>query len=153
MTHYPEKQLIQFVSDPSADLDRANIEHHLRECEECRSLVATLRDEQEALSDSTTWLLTETPAAAEFDERLQSMFDRAAIEDEEAASLLGQFINYPDAIAFADLPSKRKYHTAGVVRFLCRAARDLLGRSAADALILADNAIAIAEALDEHAYP
>jgi tetratricopeptide (TPR) repeat protein len=150
MTHHSEKELSRFITDPGAPLDREGIEAHLASCEECRSLARAIEADEKALTDALT-------VAATVDEMtiadpLARMLEQAVREDEEAAQLLERMIQFPEAIAFADLPAKRKYHTAGVVRLLSRAARDLLGNRAADALILADNAIAVAEALDITAY-
>src|ERR1043166_7014778 len=151
MTHYSEKDLTRFVTDSGAPLDRGAIQAHLASCEECRALVRSIEADEEDLTDA----LAVFAAAEEMTiaDPLARMLEQAVREDEEAALLLERMIHFPEAIAFADLPAKRKYHTAGVVRLLSRAARDLLGRSAADALILADNAIAVAEALDITVYP
>ena len=151
MKHYSEKDLTLFVTDPDAPLDRGAIQAHLATCEECRGLARSIEADEQALTDA----LTLAAAAEEMTvaDPLARMLEQAVREDEEAALLLERMIQFPEAIAFADLPAKRKYHTAGVVRLLSRTARDLLGRSAADALILADNAIAVAEALDRTVYP
>jgi tetratricopeptide (TPR) repeat protein len=151
MTHYSEKELTRYITDQGAPLDRSAIEAHLASCEECRALARSIEADEKALTDALT--VAATTEEMTISDPLGRMLEQAVREDEEAAQLLERMIQFPEAIAFADLPAKRKYHTAGVVRLLSRAARDLLGRSPADALIIADNAIAVAEALDITAYP
>jgi tetratricopeptide (TPR) repeat protein len=150
MTHYSEKDLTRFITDPSAPLDRAAIEEHLRACVECRGLAESIQVDEETLTDALA--LAASAEAMTIPESVSALLEDAVREDDDALQLLGRMSAYPEAVAFADLPSKRKYHTAGVVRFLSSAARELLGRSAADAAIFADIAIAVAEALDTK-YP
>lgn len=152
--HYSEDELARFAATPENARESSAIARHVEECADCRATIESFRQLSELLADEFTWLLTDavpSDDAAE-DERLRSLVETAAKEDEDALDMLGRLIDNAAAIAFADLPRKRRYHTAGVARFLCRAARDMLGRKPADALVIADNAIAVAEALDSRKY-
>jgi tetratricopeptide (TPR) repeat protein len=152
-SHYSEDELARCAAGTASASERTAIEKHVGSCEECRATLEAIRAVDEALADEDTWLLTGLESTAnDLDDRTSKLLEEAIAEDEEAAELLGRIIATPAAVAYADLPRKRRYHTAGVGRFLCRAARDLLEKNPPDALLLADNAIAVAEALDQR-YP
>jgi tetratricopeptide (TPR) repeat protein len=152
--HYSDEQMARYASG-SATHDRLRIEKHLAECGQCRSLLEEIRSIEEALNDPDTWLFCNLDDSDSDDrgEHLQAVISQAVAEDEEASVLLAGIIDRPAAVSYEDLPRKAKYHTAGIARYLSRAARKLVERDPPDALILANNAIAVAEALDHQRYP
>ena len=79
--------------------------------------------------------------------------ERVAEEDREAAELLKEYLEKQISAAWQLLMTKRRLRTGGVVRALIRAAHGKHEDDALTALTFADNAIAIAEGLDDERYP
>ena len=133
---------------------QAEIAAHLADCAACQGthdffavsegvLDAELRDE-------TTW---EPVIGSETKRKLMEYGALVAKEDREAEELLKPYLENPISVAWQALVTKRRFRTAGVVRGLTRAAHAMYDEDALVALTFADNAIAIANALDDERYP
>jgi tetratricopeptide (TPR) repeat protein len=70
-------------------------------------------------------------------------------EDAEALRLLEPLLGSPYRFAYANVARKRRFQTAGVVRLLCKAAREECAREPIFAVGLAETAAVIAEALPD----
>ena len=154
--HYSEAELAELAAGLIEDADRAvAIQDHLSKCNDCRRSFDAIRSVDEVLREENTWLLADPklPRETILSERILALLTQAAAEDDQAIRLIGSMIGTPAAIAFAGLPAKKKYHSAGVVRLLCRASHELLASAPSDALLIANSALAVAEALPHTAYP
>lgn len=153
MSHYSGEELTKYAAG-EASADAEAIGQHLLDCTDCGTLAEALRAEHEVLADETTWILTgegEQDDETQISERVSELLRQAVAEDDDAFERLSGIATNAAAIALADLPRKRP--TAGVVRLLCRSAHYLLEREPADGLVIAENAVAVAESLDPRAYP
>jgi tetratricopeptide (TPR) repeat protein len=149
--HVSEEQLLRYSLDPALADDAEAIERHLGECVECRAVLESLRLFDDALRDPDSWAAAQ--ASPGFEE-LRRLAENVVTEDAAAAQLLAEFDDAPAArFAWADLASNPEYHTAGVVRALCKRANGMCERDPRYALVIADAAIGIAAELPENAYP
>ncbi|HVR40446.1 MAG TPA: tetratricopeptide repeat protein [Thermoanaerobaculia bacterium] len=154
MRHLTEEELAEYAFDPAAALNRAEIESHVEVCPECSALLTFIRSIDAEISDEQAWEISD--AIGEVSRLNDTIRDLAAIvaeEDAEAERLLGPLMEKPAEFAWRNLAEQRKFRTGGVVRRLNRAANDACEREPLVALTLADAAIAVAESLDERAYP
>lgn len=146
--HIPEPELALLASDPDAIAPKRTLEiyAHLARCADCAetydAFVATFAGE-----DDEAFLASDATAAA-------IAYGRR-VEDEnlEADELLKDYFAQPEKAAWRNLAAQRKYLHGGVVRRLAQRAFDLRLREPLTALTFADAAIAVAEAIPEHAYP
>lgn len=146
--HIPEPELALFASDPDAIApDRTlEIHAHLARCTDCAdtydTFVATFAGE-----DDETFLASERSIAS------MEYGARVARENADADELLRDYFDKPERAAYRNLASQRKFVHGGVVRLLSKKAFDVCAKEPLHALIFADAAIAVAEALPEDAYP
>jgi tetratricopeptide (TPR) repeat protein len=153
--HYDEAALQDYLDDPDAVRNRAELEEHLAGCAECRNALEELRAFEAALAGDELWELAdgggsppdETPGAVR---ALADLFER---EDREAAELLGTLLASPASFRRANITSQPAMRTAGVVRRLCSESRTLRERQPMHALVVADAAIAIGDQLSVERYP
>ena len=146
--HTPEPELALFASDPDAIApDRTlEIHAHLARCTDCAdtydTFVATFAGE-----DDETFLASERSMAS------MEYGARVARENADADELLKEYFDKPERAAYRNLASQRKFVHGGVVRLLAKKAFDVCAKEPLHALIFADAAIAVAEALPKDAYP
>lgn len=148
-------------------LDAAE-ETHLAQCDACRTDLVLLRrmdlswsyESGEADAEPDAWDAGPADpfadAAAEETTRQHVLaFARRMADEDEAARLLLEPLVSGDTANFVLGIARRgaRYQTGGVVRFLCAAAHEALEESPLKALILADEAIAIASLLRDASYP
>jgi tetratricopeptide (TPR) repeat protein len=147
MSHYTEDELELYSIDPAATPDRAALESHLDECEQCRGLLAFIEKIDAALREKLPWILSEEfrnqPTRPAPDElfRLAETIDR---ERAEARALLPPLLQSPLAFRRAALEKQTALHTSGLVQVLSDTASGLHERQPQFALALADTAISIA---------
>lgn len=149
MTHCSDFELAGLLADEAPDTATAL---HVRECAICRERLDALTFDA-MLDDEETWLLADELSG--LDERLNRNADdarRTAEEDAEAAERLAPYLRKPYRFAWTNFLRTRQYQTAGVVRILCRAANERCFERPREARILAENAVAIAEALPRDHY-
>src|SRR5207253_2738544 len=151
--HPPEEILMVYADDPSSLTDMATVEGHVDRCDECAATVDDYRLIMAAQRQQETWWASREVAEGPTLHIIERFVDRMKGEDEEARNILEPFLESVYKFSSANIASKRRYFTGGVVRLLCAAARDQCDRTPLFALALAQTAIAIAEALPEDHYP
>ena len=146
--HIPEPELALLASDPDAITpNRAREIHvHLARCTDCAdtydTFVTTFAGE-----DDETFLASETSIAS------REYGARVARENADADELLRDYLDRPEKAAYRNLAAQRKFVHGGVVRRLVKRAFDVCAKEPLHALIFADAAIAVAEALPKDDYP
>jgi tetratricopeptide (TPR) repeat protein len=160
--HYDEAALQDYLDDPEAVADRAALERHVSGCSACRAVLDELRAFDLALTDDAMWdeappeaagEVPPHPAAAEPPEAIRSLATLLAAEDAAAERGLEALLASPASFRRANVPAMPAMQTAGVVRRLCLASRELRERQPMHALVLADAATAIADHLPAVRYP
>lgn len=149
--HPGEDLLTTYSIDPALVPDRAELEVHLRTCTACEAQLAEIRAFEALLADDASWPSEEDPDVAPA--ALREIAVRTRREDEEAEELLRPFLEGPaPAFVWADLPSRPRYYTAGVVRRLAAAADKMSYTNPRHALNLAETAIGVAGMLSTAVY-
>jgi len=148
--HPADEILVLYSEDPSAHANRGAIEEHLAACSACASKVAQYRVIEAALWDRETWMAAEL--TEEFEQEI-ALEARMAREDADAERILRPFLETPYRFTAANVAQKKRFHTGGVVRLLCRTAYDECDREPLFALDLAEAATFIADALPDNCYP
>jgi tetratricopeptide (TPR) repeat protein len=132
------------------------IHEHLGACDSCRLELRLLqRMESHWDGEGTAESGTGATEDEELTRRSVVEFGRQITrEDEEARELLEPLLSTTTGTYALGIARRgARYRTGGVVRVLCGAAREALAENPLKALILADEAIAIAAALSDHEYP
>lgn len=155
--HPSDELLAAYALDPSLTEGAADVASHLEECARCREQLAELRDIDALLADEESW-----PGVLEFPRRtgfraLSDMAARNRREDAEADERLSRLVEKfvagsSAAFIWADIASKPRYHTGGVVRKLADAADQAQYSVPRRALVLAETASAIVEMLSPATY-
>lgn len=156
MSHIAEADLAMMALTPEALAPgrRAEIAAHLAECAACQqthdffAVSEAVLDAE--LHDPATW---EPAIGSETQRALLEYSALVAKEDEEAAELLKPYLENPITAAWQMLATKRRFRTGGVVRALIREAHAIVESRPLSALTFAENAIAIAQGLDDERYP
>jgi tetratricopeptide (TPR) repeat protein len=155
MTKHPDPdEITAYALDPDRVADRAAFEAHIEDCAQCAGVLADYRLLNDALRKRETWAAAD--ALLGEDSARDSIAEAAAVaaaEDAEAAELLQPILAAPGQYLWADLVRDPRYHTAGVVRLLCREARELFEREPLDAAERAYDAALIAESIPDDRYP
>jgi len=148
MTHPSRQEIVAFVEDHSGSSEPI-IAAHLDACSACREIA---EDERFALAlrSPSAWAAFDAPAHPPDD--LLAIAARTEREDIEARTNLLEYIAKPLRLLWPGRLERPELQTAGVVRVLCAAAYDACSKVPANAVILADAAIAIAEALPTNHY-
>lgn len=154
MAHIDKDVIARYAVDRKLIHNADAVEEHLHTCDECRRTLEEIRQFDDILADSDTWLgKTDDANSVRFDE-LRRFAGEVVEEDEEARELLAEFDDVPAAtFVWADIPSNPDYYTGGVVRALCKRAQELYDRDPRYALELTDAAVSIARKLSEDDYP
>ncbi len=152
--HLPDAELARYATDPESlpFQRRQAIERATAACAICRTTldfysVVTPGD----LADPELW----EPRRSGGDERMRAYIERIEAEDRNADEVLAErkLLESPIRTAWADLERDRRLLTGGVARRLTAHAHDIHENEPLAAVTFADAAIAIAEALPDHAYP
>jgi tetratricopeptide (TPR) repeat protein len=157
VNHIPEADLALYALAPDAlpDHRRTEIAAHLHNCYPCTHVHATFLATDEAeIDDEARDPLTWEPIVGS-DTHESSLAIAARLEDEErrAAVDLQEFLESPTNAAWTMAVSRKRTTTAGAARLLCKAAHGICEENPLAAIIFADNAVAITEALSEDDYP
>lgn len=121
--HYGDDELSVYALAPSLSGDAEAIGQHLAHCHECRGRLQFIDELDDAFRDPEVWA-----AADRFLTRPQrfqaAMAEYQRIENEEAdaEALLAPLLKSPIRFHDVDVEADARFHTAGVVRKLCRAA-------------------------------
>lgn len=121
--HYGDEELSVYALAPSLSGDAEAIGQHLAHCHECRGRLQFIDELDDAFRDPEMWA-----AADGFLTRPQrfqaAMAEYQRIENEEAdaEALLAPLLKSPIRFHDVDVDADARFHTAGVVRKLCRAA-------------------------------
>jgi tetratricopeptide (TPR) repeat protein len=156
VSHVVEVDLAVYALAPESltEEQRTQIAAHLAECAACQGTHDFFAVSEEVLAeelrDATTW---EPLLGSETQRVLMEYGALVAQEDGEAAELLKDYLASPITVAWQTLVTRRRFRTAGVVRALIRAAQAIRENDPLAALTFAENAIAIAEGLDDERYP
>ncbi|HEX3581728.1 MAG TPA: tetratricopeptide repeat protein [Thermoanaerobaculia bacterium] len=122
------------------------MEAHLAGCPPCSANLAFIHWVDAGLRDPEVWEIADRDAS-HIRAAIRDAAAQVAAEDDEAERLLHELIAIPGRLAFSNLGARRRYHTAGVVRRLLRAADVACDSAPLDALTFADSAIAVSERL------
>jgi hypothetical protein len=109
-------------------------------------LNASLREEE-------TWAAEQEFTTGRGQTAVRAFADRIAKEDEEARRLLEGVLESPYRFTRTNVIARSRFHTGGVVRELCKAAREQCDGEPLYAMQLVEAAQVIAEALPDHYYP
>ena len=125
MKHYDEETLSRYGLDRSLVPDGEAIEAHLAECPICHGSFTDLMEIDEAMRDPRTWASVDALRSrpAHFEEAL-ALKARIDAEDAAAARLLSPLLRSPLRFRNAAVSKNPKARTAGVVRYLCAAAKE-----------------------------
>ena len=151
--HLADEILAAFADHPESVRDRAAVERHLSGCTVCRAAVTELRVIAEAMREDETWWLAGEIAEGAGPRALREFVERRELEDAEAERLLRPVLASPYRFGYANVARRKRYHTGGVVRLLCKTAWSECPRSPRFARTLAETACVIAEALPDDYYP
>jgi tetratricopeptide (TPR) repeat protein len=145
--HIPEPELALHASEPDAiSPDRSREIHvHLAACPDCADTYDTFVA-MFAGEDDEAFLASEGSVTA------MEWGVRVARENADADQLLKDYFNEPEKAAYRNLAAQRKFVHGGVVRRLAQRAFDVCANEPLHALVFADAAIAVAEALPKGNY-
>jgi tetratricopeptide (TPR) repeat protein len=146
--HIPEPELALYASEPDAIApDRSREIHlHLAACSDCADTYDTFVT-MFAGEDDEAFLASEGSVTA------MEWGARVARENADADELLKDYFKVPEKAAYRNLAAQRKFVTGGVVRRLAQRAFEVCANEPLHALVFADAAIAVAEALPKNDYP
>jgi tetratricopeptide (TPR) repeat protein len=156
VSHIPKAGLATYalMPDELPAEEAKRIAAHLAECAACQQTAdffAVSESVLEAeLRDPATWEPVDGSATQR---ALAEYSELVAEEDREAAEMLASYVRNPVNAAWETLAVRRRFRTGGVVRGLLSAAVAVREDDPLAALTFADNAIAIAERLDDDRYP
>lgn len=132
---------------------RTSVAAHIASCESCSATIDEYRTITTSIHSEETWWLAERIASRDTPQVLRELALRIENEDTEAKRLLGDLLESPYRFAYANISRPKRFHTGGVVRLLCQAARDECMRNTRFAQVLAETAATIAELLPDDHYP
>jgi tetratricopeptide (TPR) repeat protein len=150
--HIPEGELAQFaLSHDLVNPDRrAAIERHIGQCSDCLATHDFFVAGDADLADVEVW---EPIVSSDARDAVMQLGARVHAEDQEAEQLLAEYLKNPASAAWERLTTRRALLTGGVVRTLNARAHSVFEEDALEALIFADAAIRVAEALPDDLYP
>ncbi|HXH37148.1 MAG TPA: tetratricopeptide repeat protein [Thermoanaerobaculia bacterium] len=121
--HYGDDELSAYALAPSLSADAEAIEKHVAVCDECSARLQFIGELDDAFRDAETWaavdLLLTRPQRLE---AALAEYHRVEKEDADAEALLEPLLKSPIRFRDVDVDADVRFHTAGVVRKLCRAA-------------------------------
>lgn len=151
--HFTPEELARYADDSSGAEESRATEAHLESCGSCQETLALIRSFDESLGAEETWHFADELLTASHQQDLDELSHRIAREDEDADRLLRRPLATPLRFLWANISTKQRYRTGGVVRALARASAEAREENPLHALNLADAAIAIAESLPVDTYP
>jgi tetratricopeptide (TPR) repeat protein len=151
--HIAEELLIDYADDPASVPNRAQVEEHLDACAACWTKLDDYRLLAEAMRHEETWWAAREIADGAGRRALRETLARRRTEDQEAERLLRPLLDSEYRFRYRNIIRRKAFHTGGVVRLLCAAAREQGDRDPRFALAIADTAAAIAELLPNGSYP
>jgi tetratricopeptide (TPR) repeat protein len=151
--HLTDDELAMYAFDPAADPNRVLTESHLDVCTECVARLVAHEQFERDLADPDTWDVADgiTDPSTSL-QALRAIAAQDAAEDQEATRLLGPMLLAPAALVWANLATKRRYQTGGVVRLLTNTAQRSCEQEPLHALNYADLAIEVGRHLSEDRY-
>jgi tetratricopeptide (TPR) repeat protein len=152
-SHVAEEVLAAYADDPESVGDRAGVEEHLARCAVCRATADDLRAVIAAMRDEETWWITNEMDAGDGQRALREFVERIEAEDAEAERMLEPILESHYRFSYANITRRKRFYTGGVVRLLCERAWEECQREPRFALVLAETAAAIADALPDAYYP
>jgi tetratricopeptide (TPR) repeat protein len=150
MTHPPDEVLIAYAD---ANEQEAAVEKHIQTCDACANGVAFYRTLSFEMRDEEVWTAASEARTNRGLEVVREFADRIAAEDAEAKRLLENLLESPYRFTRANIVSKKRFHTGGVVRRLCEAVREQCDIEPPYAMQLVEATQFIAESLPTNYYP
>jgi tetratricopeptide (TPR) repeat protein len=151
--HLSDETLMDYADDRTAAAGRVHVETHLASCSMCRAKLEEYSSFATALRDEETWWALKTIVLGETVNNVHAFNERLAREDAEAERLLRHLLDSQYVFLFANVARKLRFRTGGVARLLTTTARSECDRNARFAVVLAETAAMIAEALPDDYYP
>jgi len=153
MTHYDDDVLILYTLEPTYVPDQADLESHLRKCNDCDRRLQAIREMDRSFAAGDTWQSVDERIRPEVHlAQFRELSSRYRSEDEEARQLLAPCLSDPVRFIWENVPPKKRYRTAGCVRLLCMESNKACETNPLHARNLADVAVTIAETLSADAY-
>lgn len=153
MEHPSDDLLERYEADANSVENRHELEAHIAVCEKCRDRSARIRRFDAALrSEHTARITDEMRGESAPRERSRTMRVDFEREYAEAEARLSHVIADQGQFIAAAIHRRKAFHTAGVVRFLCRAVNRLCEEDALYAVFIAETALAIATVLPSGIY-
>ena len=143
--HYGDDELSVYALAPSLSGDAEAIGQHLAHCHECRGRLEFIDELDDAFRDPETWAAAERlQTRPQRLEAAMAEYLRIEKEDAHAEALLAPLLKSPIRFHDVDVDADVRFHTAGVVRKLCRAAHARHEKHPQFSLQLAEAASSIA---------
>jgi tetratricopeptide (TPR) repeat protein len=150
---HPDDQTLIEVADGTASNEaRDAVLGHLRVCPRCAERLRQFHALEAAFADEETWHALDQITGNDQLRKLTAYERRLAEEDIEAERIVRPLLSTPLRFDYSNIARKRRFHTGGVVRLLCREANTQCDREPLFALALADAATQIADALPDDYY-
>lgn len=144
--HYGDDELSVYALAPSLSGDAEAIGQHLPHCNECRRRLQFIDELDDAFRDPEMWAAADRlllTRAQRFEDAMAEYL-RVEKEDSDAEALLAPLLKSPIRFHDVDVEADARFHTAGVVRKLCRAAHARHEEQPQFSLLLAEAASRIA---------
>jgi tetratricopeptide (TPR) repeat protein len=152
-SHIADEILIDYADDPGSVPNRAEVEAHLESCAQCWTELDDFRLLAEAMRDEETWWVARGLTGEGGSSAIREVATRRIAEDEKAERLLRPLLDSEYRFRYTNIVRRKSFQNGGVVRLLCKAAREQVDRDPRFAQVIAETAAAIAEALSEDDYP
>jgi tetratricopeptide (TPR) repeat protein len=121
--HYGDDELSAYALAPSLSGDAEAIAQHLVHCNECRGRLQFIDEMDDAFRDPEMWAAIDlVQTRPQRIEAALAEYLRIENEDADAEALLAPLLQSPIRFHDVDVDADARFHTAGVVRKLCRAA-------------------------------
>jgi tetratricopeptide (TPR) repeat protein len=121
--HYGDDELSAYALAPSLSGDAEAIAQHLAHCNECRGRLQFIDEIDDAFRDPEMWAAIDlVQTRPQRIEAALAEYLRIENEDADAEALLAPLLQSPIRFHDVDVDADIRFHTAGVVRKLCRAA-------------------------------
>lgn len=151
--HYTAEELGRYHDGLLTNAETRAVEVHLGRCSVCSEALAAIRTFDDALGAEEVWHFAGELETGRSQALLADLAAQIAREDEEAERMLRPHLVTPFRFIWSKVGGKRRFRTGGAVRVLARASAAAREENPLHALNLADEAVAIAEALPADTYP
>ncbi len=115
--HIPDEVLLDYASDTASTAERADVETHVRSCDDCTMKLRDYRAIAGALRDSETWWLADEIIDGTGQNSLHNLVERWGAEDADAKEMIGTYLEKP-----LPLRVRQRHEKAAVLHGRCGSA-------------------------------